>query len=708
MNDMTRPTRIAEMLEPKSVAVIGASEDLTKFGGRLLKLLVHHGYEGQIYPINRKRESLLGIACHTDIGATPTPPDMAVMAVPRDHVKAAVRECAEASTKAAIIITAKFSDAGEEGTALEAEIVEEARKFGMRLIGPNCLGLISLVNKLVLCASPALFVDKLLVGRIGMVSQSGALMATIFDRAQTRGVGFSHCFSIGNQADLDLCDFLDFLVDDPATHMICTYIEGVKDGRRFLEVADRARAAGKPVLAVKAGRTDFGAAAAFSHTASLAGSYEAFAAACRETGVVLMDDPDAMIMLAAALTRFDQPKRLETAILTTSGGGGAITADRLTDWNLPLAGYAPETVAALEKYYYPDNAKANPIDMGAAITGGSMLVGEGSAQALLRDTASGIVLCPLTTAPDMRLLCECIAKGLASAESGGVRKPCLVVLQPGQAADKARAELLKHGLFYFDSLDEAIRVIDGYRSLQAMAGPRADKGSSPGKTPTEGLSGALDEARAKVVLADYGVPVNRGVVATDAAAAGKAAAGLKAPFVVKVVSPDILHKSDGGGVALNLGDAQAVGSAVAAMAARLRASHPKAVIEGYLVQEMVSGELEMFVGARRDPLFGPVVMVGAGGVLVELLKDVAVRLAPVSPAEAREMLLGLRVAPLLKGFRGSAPLDLDALADAVSRVSWLAHDLGDRFGELDVNPVLVGEVGQGCTGVDARLLMNDK
>ena len=707
MNDMTRPARIAEMLEPKSVAVIGASEDLTKFGGRLFKLLVHHGFEGAIYPINRKRETLLDIPCYTDIGATPTPPDMAVMAVPRDHVKAAVRECAEAGTKAAIIITAKFSDAGEEGAALEAEIVEEARKFGMRLIGPNCLGLISPVNKLVLCASPALFVDKLLVGRIGMVSQSGALMATIFDRAQTRGVGFSHCFSIGNQADLDLCDFLDFLVDDPATDVICTYIEGVKDGRRFLDVAERARAAGKPVLAVKAGRTDFGAAAAFSHTASLAGSYEAFAAACRETGVVLMDDPDAMIMLAAALTRFDQPERLETAILTTSGGGGAITADRLTDWNLPLASYAPETVTALEQYYYPDNAKANPVDMGAAITGGSMLVGEGSATALLKDTGSGIVLCPLTTAPDMRLLCECIAKGLAGAEAGGARKPCLVVLQPGQAANKARAELLKHGLFYFDSLDEAIRVIDGYRTMQAMAGPRADKGTSPGSISAQGLSGALDEARAKAVLADYGVPVNRGAVAPDAAAAGRAAAGLKAPFVVKVVSPDIVHKSDAGGVALNLGDAQAVEAAVAEMASSLAASHPKAAIEGYLVQEMVSGELEMFVGARRDPLFGPVVMVGAGGVLVELLKDVAVRLAPVSPAEAREMLLGLRVAPLLKGFRGSAPLDLDALADSVSRVSWLAHDLGDRFGELDVNPVLVGKAGQGCTGVDARLLMND-
>ncbi|WP_158964478.1 acetate--CoA ligase family protein [Chachezhania sediminis] len=707
MNHMTRPARIAEMLEPRSVAVIGASEDLTKFGGRLFKLLVQHGYGGQIFPINRKQDSILGLKCHASIGDTPVPPDMAVMAVPRDHVKAAVRECAEAGTKAAIIITAKFSDAGSEGAALEAEIVEEARKHGMRLIGPNCLGIISPANRLVLCASPALFVDQLLVGRIGMVSQSGALMATIFDRAQTRGVGFSHCFSIGNQADLNLCDFLDFLVEDRATDVICTYIEGVTDGPRFLDVATRARAAGKPILAVKAGRTADGAAAAFSHTASLAGGYEAFAAACAETGVVVMDDPDAMIMLAAALTKFETPSKAATSILTTSGGGGAITADRLSDFDLPLTTYAPETVKALEEYYFPANACANPIDMGAAIKGGSMLVGEGSAQALLSDPETGIVLAPITTAPDMRLLCECLASGMRGAEEAGHRKPFLVVVQPGRAGDKARAELLKNGLFYFDSIDEALRVIDGYRTLTERTPPTPDKGSSPGTVPA-GLSGALDEATAKALLAEYGVPVNAGVVVADAVEAEEAAQGLAGPFVVKVVSPDIVHKSDAGGVVLNLPDGGAVGDAVAEMTDRLAARHPKARIEGFLVQEMVRGELEMFVGARRDPIFGPVVMVGAGGVLVELMQDVSVRLAPVSVAEAKEMILGLKVAPLLTGFRGSAPLDVDALADAVARIGWLACDLGADFAELDVNPVLVRKAGQGVTGVDARLLLEEE
>lgn len=702
---MPSPANIGEILQPQSVAVFGASEDLTKFGGRLFKMLVHHGYQGTIYPINRKRETLLGMPCYPDVGSTPAPPDMAIIAVPRDHVKEAVQECAKAGTKAAIIITAKFSDADEEGARLEAEIVAEARNYGMRLIGPNCLGLISPANRLVLCASPALFVDRLLAGRIGLVSQSGALMATVFDRAQTCGVGFSNCFSIGNQADLELCDFIDFLVDDPATDVICAYIEGVKNGPRFIDAIRRAREAGKQVLAVKAGRTDFGAAAAYSHTASLAGSYEAFSAACLEAGVVLLDDTDAMIMLAASLTRFDLPTRIDTSILTTSGGGGAITADRLTDAGLPLTEYAPQTIAALEEFYLPANARANPIDLGAAIQGGSAALSIGSTYSLLTDPQTGIVLCPLTTAPDLKLLCRCIAGGIAKAEEQGQRKPCFVVLQLGQAADKAKEELLQHGLFYFDSLDEVIRTIDGYRNLLALPKPAIAEGKSPGTVPESGLAGALDEARAKEVLAAYGVPVNRGAVAVDAEQAAALAAGLTAPFVVKVVSPDIVHKSDAGGVVLDLADAAAVSAAVAAMASHLSQAMPDARIEGYLVQEMVTGELEMFIGARRDPQFGPVVMVGAGGVLVELLKDVKVRLAPVTPEQARDMLLGLRVAPLLRGFRGSEPLDLDRLADTVSRVSWLVHDLGENFEELDINPVLVRKAGDGCTGVDARLLL---
>lgn len=708
MNKRTDFIPVSELLTPKSVAVIGASEDLTKFGGRLFKLLVQHGYAGDIYPINRKRDTLLGIKTYPSIDQTPTPPDMAVMAVPRDAVKEAVTACAKAGTKAAIIITAKFSDAGEEGANLEAEIVEIARSHGMRLIGPNCLGIISPANSLTLCASPALFVDKLPNGRIGMVSQSGALMATIFDRAQTRGVGFSHCFSIGNQADMQLHDFMDFLVDDADTDVICTYIEGVKDAKSFLASARRAREVGKPVLAVKAGRTEFGAAAAFSHTASLAGSYKAFAAACRETGILLLEDTDAMILLATCMSRFSLPGCPDVAVLTTSGGGGAITADRLSDLAVPMAVFSDTTVKRLSAMFDGPAASANPIDMGASTVGGSVAVAEDSIKALLQDDGVGFVLAPITTAPDVGLICESIVNGAESVALTKGQKPWLIVVQPGQAGDVARAMLRERDIAYADSLDEAIRVVVGYRDYSLLK--PFDKPERPAglkTTDSSGLSGALGEDATKAILADYGVPVNRGAVTQTPEDAYKIAAGFDAPFVVKVVSADIVHKSDVGGVVLNLKTPRDVAKAVTEMTAKLSGGLPDARIDGYLVQEMRSAPLEMFVGANNDAQFGPMVMVGAGGVLIELLKDVAIARAPVSVEHARTMIEGLAVAPLLRGWRGSGPLDIDALAETVSRVSWMVSDLGPRFQELDANPVLIGQKGDGCVAVDARLLMKN-
>lgn len=692
---------LGALLTPRSVAVIGASEDLTKFGGRIFKLLVQHGFGGTIYPINPKREELLGLRAYPSIADTPTPPDMAVMAVQRDAVQDTVAACAAAGTRAAVIITSKFSDAGPEGAAIEQEVVATARAGGMRLIGPNCLGIISPANRLVLCASPALFVDRLPSGGIGLVSQSGALMATMFDRAMTRGIGFSHCFSIGNQADLELCDFVDFLAQDERTAVICTYVEGIKDAARLRRSAELVRASGKPWLMVKAGRTSSGAAAAFSHTASLAGSYETFAAICRDNGILLMDDVDAMTMLAAGLERFPGRRVERAAVVTTSGGGGAITADRMHDAGIPLATLAPATVEALTAVYPPSHASINPLDMGAAIAGGSTHASLPTMQALMRDDGIDIVLAPITTAPDVRLICDKLIEGAGPNPA----KPAVIVLQPGQAADKARSLLVERSALFCDSLDEILRAVAAWRTLSTLKpAPAAARPAQLPHLATEGV-GALDEGATKALLARYGVPVNRGELAANPEAAAVAARTMRAPFVVKVVSADIVHKSDVGGVALGLESPEAVAEAVARMATGIGQALPQARIEGYLVQEQACGKLELFVGARNDPQFGPVVLVGAGGVLIEVLKDVATASAPLSRDRARSMLLELRVAPILEGYRGQASLDVEAICDALVRISWFVHDLGDRFVELDVNPLLVGEAGRGCVAVDARLLM---
>ncbi len=707
MNAMSEIKKTGEVLAPRSVAVIGASEDLTKFGGRIYKNLVHHGFTGAIYPINPKRDQLLGIKCYPSIDAAPTPPDMAVMAVPREMVKDAVQACADAGTRAAIVITAKFSDAGPEGAALEREIVEVANAKGMRIIGPNCLGIISPANNLVLCASPALFVDHMPQGGIGLVSQSGALMATIFDRALARGIGFSHCFSIGNQADMDMCDFVDYLIADERTSIICTYIEGIKDAPRFMETARRAHAAGKPWLAVKAGRTEFGAAAAFSHTASLAGSYEAFSAACRDCGVLVMDDVDAMVLLAAGLGHYPAARPNNVAIVTTSGGGGAITADRLTDSGIPLAQLSRQSFDALSELY-PENAAAtNPIDMGTAKAGGSMLVGSGTIKAVIKDPDADLILSALTTAPDVELLCRKFDEGTKEAKAEGFVKPHIIVLQQGGSADGARSFLREQNSLYTDSLDDAIRAIAAWRRLaETVPAPEPVRPADmPQVALAAELSGGVGEADTKAILAGHGIPVNRGEVVADAAQAEAVASRLEGPFVVKIVSPDIVHKSDVGGVVLNLETPSDVAAAVTAMQASIAKVRPDAQIEGYLVQEMRTGKVELLIGARNDAQFGPMVIVGAGGVLVELLKDVSVARAPVSPEQARAMIEKLQIAKLMQGFRGSGPLDIDAAADAVSRVSWMVHDMGPRFLELDINPLLVAEAGKGCVAVDGRLLL---
>lgn len=697
------------ILAPRSVAVIGASEDLTKFGGRIYKNLVHHRFSGAIYPINPKREQLLGIRCYPSIADTPTPPDMAVMAVPRDAVKDAVEACGAAGTRAAIVITAKFSDAGPEGAELERQVVAAANRHNMRIIGPNCLGIISPANDLVLCASPALFVDEMPKGDIGLVSQSGALMATIFDKAMARGLGFSHCFSIGNQADMDMCDFVDYLIEDERTRVICSYIEGIRDPARFIETARRAHAAGKPWLAVKAGRTAFGAAAAFSHTASLAGSYQAFEAACRDCGVLTMDDPDAMVLLAASLARFPQARPKRVAIVTTSGGGGAVTADRLTDHGIALAQFSAETARELSEIYPANVAGSNPVDLGSAKQGGSLVVGASTLKPIITDTGSDLILSAITTAPDVELLCRRFDEATVAARDEGHVKPHIIVLQQGQSADAARSFLRSQKIIYTDSLDDAIRATEAWGRLadtKPATAPARPAAMEPAILP-EGLSGSVGEAEAKAFLGENGVPVNRGQIVGTAEQASEAAALLDGPFVVKVVTPDIVHKSDVGGVVLGLETPDDVARAVTRMGASIAQKLPDARIEGFLVQEMRTGKVELLVGARNDPQFGPMIIVGAGGVLVELLRDVAVAMAPVCEKKARSMIESLQIAKLMQGFRGSAELDIDAAAQAVSRISWIVSDIGPRFCELDVNPLLVSEAGKGCVAVDARILLDD-
>ncbi|PZW44773.1 acetyl-CoA synthetase (ADP-forming) [Humitalea rosea] len=690
---------IRQILEPASIAVVGASDSRAKFGGRIMYHLVHHGFAGDLVPINRGRPEVLGRTAYATLADVPTPPEVAILAVPGETLVQNVAAAATAGVGCCVIISTGFAEASEEGAAMQAEMVAIARQSGMRIVGPNCMGLIVPHHRMPLCSSVVLDTDRLLSGSIGLISQSGALMVSVFDRASTDGIGFRHCVSLGNQADLEICDFLEVMVEDPETKAICLYVEGLKDGARFRAAAAACQAAGKPLLLVKTGRTEAGVKSARSHTASLAGSYDVFEAICRETGVVLARDPDDMVRAANILVRHPGARSPGgVGVYSTSGGGAGIASDRVTEIGLGMAVLSEATRAQLGEILLPPQAD-NPIDLGGRKAPDSLDITKLAADILLADPAVAYGLVVLTSMPFFAEKTRLIGE-VAKASP----KPCFLALTPGAAADRPRAALREVDQPYFDRFEDALRAMElvaQFDRLRAEASPMALRPAGLPAIP-ELPDGVATEGEVKAALAAYGVPVTRESFAATPEAAGKAAAALGFPVVLKAVSRDIAHKSDVGGVALGLRDAGAVAAAAVAMQATVAGHLPQARIDGFSVQEMIKGAAEVIIGARYDPLFGPVVLVGLGGTIVEILKDVAIAPAPVAPERALRMVESLRLAPLLQGARGMPVLDVPAIVDAVVRISWLAHDLGGRLIELEANPLLVRPVGLGLVAVDGR------
>lgn len=694
-----RSNDLKQLLNLKSIAVIGASEDQSKFGGRLFKNLLRHGFSGTVYPINAGRAQLFDIKAYPDLASLPTTPDAFILALPSHLVKDQVVAAAQRGIKLGIIISSGFSDAGEEGKRLEQEIVALAHAKGMRLIGPNCLGVINTETGATLCSSPILERNNLPRRPIGFVSQSGALMTTAFDKAWSTGGGFTHGFSVGNQADLEVCDFIDFMVKDDATQVICAYIEGVKDAKRFLASARSAHEAGKPLLIVKAGRSQAGQEAAFSHTASIAGDAAVFAAVCREQGALVVDDINIMLSVASMLA--SQPHRSirRTAIVTPSGGGGALAADALSEASLELAQFSDKTRETLSAHYPPGQIK-NPLDFGTRIGQDENLSAEATALAVQQDPNVDAVLCVTAMAP-VRWQLQVVESQAKMARIH--KKPIIVAIDAGQTSDPVRARLTELNIPYTNSTADAIKTlayVKQWNDLRPASAGERPQGYPA--TPHELASGQYDEHQTKALLATYGIPVNEGAIATSADEAAAIAARLAFPVVLKIVSADIIHKSDVGGVIIRLNTEEEVRAAYVNMLQSVKKHQPNAKIEGVLVQRMLEGHLELIVGGRNDEEFGPVILFGAGGILVEVLPDKYLATAPLSADAVRQGLETLTIWKVLEGYRGKK-VALDKLVDIIVRLSWLMHDLRDRNFEIDINPVLVG--AEHATAVDARLLL---
>lgn len=701
VSEHSRPD-VARIVSPRSIAVLGASDDLKKFGGRIIHYVARNGYRGTVVPVNPRRAEVAGLPAVSTIGETEAI-DVAILALPSEMVEQAISECAAAGVGACVIVSAGFAELGDEGAERQERVVRIAREANMRIVGPNCMGIINPHHRMALTSSLVVEHGELLPGNIGLISQSGALMVSMYDRACREQIRFSLCVSLGNQCDLEICDFFEYMIEDPATRVITMYVEGFVDSRRFARLARKAQSVGKPVLLTKTGRTAAGAEAARSHTASLAGNYRALEAVCDATGVVLMDDPDGMLQLGAIMARFGHCTAEGVGIISPSGGAIGIAVDRLADVGIRLGALDEGSQSLLGTVMNSSHAH-NPVDLGNR-SAEDMSQLRTIVQAYNDAPDIGIIFVILTTSPHFEQVTR--ALGQALVQEGG--KPALFLVTPGGAADQCRLILQELGLPYVDRMDDAVRILRHYVPKPHALSARGLLQRSPtlpvGLSEKNMLGVRPTEPQVKELLRAYGVPVAEERFCTSIESAVVAAKAIGFPVVLKAVSAQVVHKSDIGAVKLGLGDETDLRRAWSEIEQALSIRGGGAVLDGCLVVEMVAAESELIVGAVNDEQFGPMVMVGFGGVTVELVPDTQLAVAPVDSEQALTLLRRLKQWPLLDGYRGKPKADVAAIADAISRVSWLVADFADQLAELDINPLMVRAIDGKPVAVDARAAM---
>jgi len=686
-------------LNPRSVAILGASDDLMKWGGSILALLRKFGFGGAVHPVNPRADAVQGIKAWPSVQAIGQPIDVAVIALPQERTEAAFEDCAAAGVKVILMVTSQFAESGAEGAALQDKLLAIARRAGMRIIGPNCMGYFNSHADMNLLNSQALMRNASLIkGEVALISQSGALAGAMLARAYDLGVGFSICVSLGNQADLEVCDFLDYAIDDARSKVIALYVEGVKDGARFVDLLRRARAAGKAVLIVKAGRTALGQQAVQSHTASLAGEFRAFESQVRHAGAVLVDDFLELVAQAAAWTRLPAPGGPQVAVLSGSGGGGAVSSDLVGEAGLQAATLGPATVRKLLPLM-PEAAHL-PFDLGA-VPGPMRSTPQWLRQVLdtmLADPGVGAGLFLMTTMPEMAATAATVVD--VNRENP---KPVAFVNAASSAGAEAGAKLKAEGLVNFASVKEALgylrnRLAWEHHENEASA-PDVKAQAAIEKIAGEFAPGLVSEFDTKRLLAAAGIPVTPGELVRSEDQAVHAAASIGWPVVMKLVSAQISHKSDVGGVVLNVGDADAVRQHFRALQQAVQRV-PGASFDGCLVQQQARADVEVLIGTNWDAQFGAMLMIGIGGTLVELVKDTALLPANAGPRAIRRAIQALRLFPLLDGYRGKPRANLDALVDAARRFGQLAVQLGARLPECEANPVMIA--GDSLVVADAR------
>ena len=691
---------LERLFAPRAVAVVGASRDPDKVGYRVVENILKGGFEGPIYPVNPTAKEVLGIRAYPSLSDIGAPIDLAVVVLPAPRVLPTLEHCAAQGVGAAIVISAGFKEVGGAGAQLEAALGKRVRELGVRVLGPNCLGLIVTDSKL----NATFAKDMPPSGGIAFVSQSGALCTAALDWAVGLGIGFSALVSLGNKADLSEAEIIEALADDPKTRVIVGYLEAVEDGQRFLQVAGETSRK-KPVVFFKAGTTEGGARAASSHTGALAGADRAYEAAFKQTGVIRARSLRELFDFARVFASLPLPRGNRIAVVTNAGGPGIVAADACEGGALRLAALSDSTVTALKRVLPPTAALHNPVDVIGDATAERY---QAALEAVVADPGVDGVLALAT--PQAMTDLERFAQAVVQVGTGA-SKPVLAAFMAEASLKEANRILLRGGIPDFPFPDEAVKALEAmvrYAAGQArpplparLPADRARAAALLGSAADRGID-ALAESEAREVIAAYGFRGPRSACASSASEASDAAEQIGYPVVLKIISPQILHKSDVGGVRVGLANREAIHEAYAQMVARAGAAAPHASIGGVLAQEQVTGGREVILGMARDPQFGPLLMFGLGGIYVEVLKDVAFRIAPLAGAEAEAMIREVRAFPILQGVRGEAPADLAALVQDILRLSQLVTDFPE-ISEIDINPLFVKPAGEGTVALDARI-----
>lgn len=691
------------LLCPKTVAVIGASRTPGKVGHDIVKNLKNGGFQGPIVPVNPSAEEVLGLKCYPDLQAYGESIDMSVIAVPTRGVKPAIESSIQAGAKAIVVITAGFKEVGHEGAELEKELAQYCEARGVRLLGPNCLGLINTHH----CMNASFAKHMPKIGEISVISQSGALATAILDWAAGRGLGLAKMVSIGNKADVSEIDLLQALAEDEHTRVIVGYLESIGSGDDFIKVAEAA-ASVKPVVVLKAGTTSAGVKAASSHTGSLAGADIAYGAAFRRAGVIRADTFEELFDFATALAMQPLPKGDRVAIITNAGGPGIMAADAVEQSGMKVTTLTYSAASALKQKLPAAASVGNPIDvLGDADPDRYALALN---TALDDDSVDAIIV--ILTPQAMTQPAE-TARAVAACVRGN--KPVLAAFMGGQDVMPGREELVASNLPDYTSPERAVAALKAMVDYAAWRRrpPRVVTRFPVNRRRVERVlarhvrAGApqIREVEAKEILRAYDFNVPPGEVALSVDDAVEIAQRVGYPVAIKIVSPDIIHKSDFGGVRLHLTNAEAVRDAYDLMMLRIQRRAPEARLEGVYVEKMAARGREVIIGMTRDPQFGPMLMFGLGGIFVEIMKDVTFHLAPITAEEAMQMLMGTRSYALLKGARGQAGVDLPGIANGLQRISQLVTDF-PQITELDINPFIVGEVGTEPVVADARMTIS--